>query len=92
MAGAINRETNRGWIMLDGKLVLEASIATITGPVGNANVLFLGTGATDSNRVRGPMAYIRYSIGIAREPEEMRLNAMSFNSRANGIVQDLLVE
>lgn len=91
-AAFINRETGRGNIMAGGRVLNDVDISSVTGPIGNLNTLFFGQGGLGNNRVYGPIAYIRYSIGIARGVDEMRYNAMNFNSRANGIVQDLLVQ
>ena len=91
-AASINRETNRGNIMAGGRALNDVDISSVTGPIGNSNEIFFGQSGVSSNRVYGPIAYIRYSIGIARGVDEMRYNALNFNSRANGIVQDLLVQ
>lgn len=92
IAASVNRLTNIMTLILDGVILDEKDISNVTGSIGNANVLNLGRGYSGANYVDGPIAYIRYSIGIARNLDEIKLNAMNFNSRANGIVQDLLVE
>lgn len=92
ITASVNRETNICTLMVDGRVLDEKDISTVTGPIGNSNTLYIGRRGDSVNKVYGPIAYIRYSIGIARTPDEMRFNAMNFNSRANGIVQDLLVE
>lgn len=92
IAVAYNRDTGRCKLMVDGRLLADADFSAIIGPIENSNTLYIGHGTASDNAVYGPIAYIRYSIGIARGVDEMRYNALNFNSRANGMVQDLLVQ